>query len=78
MTMPELALRFILEQPLVSTIIPGMRKVRHVEANIASSDGRRLPAPLISDAPRAPLGPVADQVVAMTAAASARPHGRRS
>jgi len=48
MTMPELALRFILEHPVVSTIIPGMRKVRHVEANIASSDGRRLPAPLIS------------------------------
>jgi aryl-alcohol dehydrogenase-like predicted oxidoreductase len=48
MTMPELALRFILEHPVVSTVIPGMRKVRHVEANIASSDGRRLPAPLIS------------------------------
>jgi aryl-alcohol dehydrogenase-like predicted oxidoreductase len=48
MTMPELALRFILEHPVVSTIIPGMRKVRHVEANIASSDGHRLPAPLIA------------------------------
>lgn len=46
MTMPELALRFILENPVVSTIIPGMRKVRNVEANIASSDGRRLPADL--------------------------------
>ena len=48
MTMPELALRFILENPVVSTIIPGMRKVRHVEANIASSDGRRLPADLVA------------------------------
>jgi aryl-alcohol dehydrogenase-like predicted oxidoreductase len=42
MTMPEMALRFILASDEVSTIIPGMRKVRNVEANIASSDGRRL------------------------------------
>ena len=39
MTMPELALRWILEDPTVSTIIPGMRKVRNVEANCAVSDG---------------------------------------
>ncbi|WP_165245170.1 aldo/keto reductase [Paludisphaera soli] len=39
MTMPELALRFILREPTVSTIIPGMRKIRNVEANIAASDG---------------------------------------
>ncbi|WP_152053830.1 aldo/keto reductase [Tautonia marina] len=39
MTMPELALRWILTEPTVSTIIPGMRKLRHVEANIATSDG---------------------------------------
>ncbi len=42
MTMPELALRWILEDPAVSTIIPGMRKGKHVEANIAASDGQRL------------------------------------
>ena len=42
MTMPELALRWILEDDRVSTIIPGMRQVRNVEANIAASDGRRL------------------------------------
>jgi aryl-alcohol dehydrogenase-like predicted oxidoreductase len=42
MSMPELALRWILADPRVSTIIPGMRKVRHVEANIAASDGRPL------------------------------------
>jgi len=47
MTMPEMALRFILEEPTVSTIIPGMRKVRHVEANIAASDGQRLPPDLV-------------------------------
>ena len=47
MSMPEMALRFILSNPDVGTIIPGMRKVRHVEANIASSDGRGLNADLI-------------------------------
>jgi len=47
MTMPEMALRFILEEPTVSTIIPGMRKLKHVEANIAASDGQRLPPDLV-------------------------------
>lgn len=36
-TMPALALRFILGAPEVSTIIPGMRKARHVTANMAAS-----------------------------------------
>ena len=36
--MAEMALRFILNNPDVATIIPGMRKVRNVEANIAASD----------------------------------------
>jgi aryl-alcohol dehydrogenase-like predicted oxidoreductase len=48
MTMPELALRWILSEPSVSTIIPGMRKVRHVEANLAASDGRALDASLMA------------------------------
>jgi aryl-alcohol dehydrogenase-like predicted oxidoreductase len=38
MTMPEMALRFILNNPTVNTIIPGMRKLNHVESNIAASD----------------------------------------
>jgi aryl-alcohol dehydrogenase-like predicted oxidoreductase len=38
MTMPEMALRFILGESTVSTIIPGMRKMNHVEMNIAVSD----------------------------------------
>jgi aryl-alcohol dehydrogenase-like predicted oxidoreductase len=42
MTLPEMALRFILANPDVSTIIPGMRRVRHVEANLSISDGRAL------------------------------------
>ena len=45
-TMPELALRFILGNPDVSTIIPGMRKLSHVAANIATSDAGPLPAEL--------------------------------
>jgi aryl-alcohol dehydrogenase-like predicted oxidoreductase len=46
MTMPEMALRFILNQPVICTVIPGMRKLRHVEANIATSDAGPLPAEL--------------------------------
>ncbi len=37
-TMAEMALRFILSNPAVSTIIPGMRKIKNVENNIAASD----------------------------------------
>jgi aryl-alcohol dehydrogenase-like predicted oxidoreductase len=48
MTMPEMALRFILANPTVSTIIPGMRRLRHVEANIAASDGHALSADLLA------------------------------
>ena len=47
MTMPEMALRFILSNPDVSTIIPGMRKVKHVESNIACSDGKGLQESLL-------------------------------
>jgi aryl-alcohol dehydrogenase-like predicted oxidoreductase len=46
MDLPELALRFILEQPAVTTTIPGMRRTRNVERNMAVSDGRRLPPEL--------------------------------
>jgi aryl-alcohol dehydrogenase-like predicted oxidoreductase len=49
MTMPEVALRFILTNPDVSTIIPGMRKSRHVEANIAASDKGGLGPELIRE-----------------------------
>ncbi|HET8645166.1 MAG TPA: aldo/keto reductase, partial [Vicinamibacteria bacterium] len=41
-TLPELALRFCLSHDAVSTVIPGMRTVKNVEANAAVSDGRRL------------------------------------
>ena len=42
-TLPELALRFILGNPDVSTIIPGMRKLRHVETNVGASELGPLP-----------------------------------
>ena len=47
MTMPEMALRFILSNPHVSTVIPGMRKSRYVEANVAASDAGPLPEDLL-------------------------------
>jgi aryl-alcohol dehydrogenase-like predicted oxidoreductase len=45
-TLPEMALRFILNNSDVSTIIPGMRKLRNVEANLAASDKGPLTSPL--------------------------------
>ena len=48
-TLPELALRFILMNPDVSTIIPGMRKPRNVQANIAASAAGPLPEALYSE-----------------------------
>ncbi|NUR91942.1 MAG: aldo/keto reductase [Nonomuraea sp.] len=42
MTLPELALRFILHHPAVSSVIPGMRRPEHVRANLAVSDGKPL------------------------------------
>jgi aryl-alcohol dehydrogenase-like predicted oxidoreductase len=48
MSLPELSLRFILAHPAVSTVIPGMRTVAHVQANLAASDGVPLPAELLA------------------------------
>jgi aryl-alcohol dehydrogenase-like predicted oxidoreductase len=45
-SMPEMALRFILNNNDVSTIIPGMRKTHHVESNLAASAKGPLPAAL--------------------------------
>jgi len=46
-TMAEIALRFILFNKTVSTVIPGMRKLNHLKANISCSDGKTLPAELV-------------------------------
>jgi aryl-alcohol dehydrogenase-like predicted oxidoreductase len=48
LTMPDTALRFILSNPDVSTVIPGMRKIRHVDANIATSDAGALDQDLLA------------------------------
>jgi aryl-alcohol dehydrogenase-like predicted oxidoreductase len=48
-SLPEMTLRFILSNSDVDTIIPGMRKPRHVEANLAASDRGALPAPLLAE-----------------------------
>ena len=42
LALPDLALRYILAHPAVTTAIPGMRRLRNVEANIASSDAPPL------------------------------------
>jgi len=47
MSMPEMALRFILSNPTVATVIPGMRKVAHVESNIKASDAGPLSPDLL-------------------------------
>ena len=36
--LPEIALRFCLSEPAVSTVIPGMRRVHHAEGNIAAAE----------------------------------------
>lgn len=48
-TLPELALRFALARPEVSTVIPGMRRAEHVLANLVAADGRRLTVRLLEE-----------------------------
>jgi len=48
MSMPEMALRFILSNPTVSTTIVGMRTLKHLEEDISVSDGKGLPDELIT------------------------------
>jgi len=49
MTMAQMALSFILSNPDVSTVIPGMRKAGNVEENTAASEAGPLPAALLSE-----------------------------
>lgn len=49
MTLPEMALRFILMNPVVSTIIAGMRRPRHVSSNVAVSGAAPLPPALYTE-----------------------------
>src|ERR1700689_78858 len=49
MTLPEMALRFILSHPVVGTPIAGMRKLENVRQNIATSDAGPLAKPLLAE-----------------------------
>jgi len=49
MTLAQMAFRFILSHPAVSTTIPGMRKRQNVEQNIATSDAGPLDAGLLAE-----------------------------
>jgi aryl-alcohol dehydrogenase-like predicted oxidoreductase len=49
MDMPEMALRFILSNDVVDTVIPGMRTIEHVVANCAAGDGRSLDRELLAE-----------------------------
>jgi aryl-alcohol dehydrogenase-like predicted oxidoreductase len=49
MTLPEMALRFILSHPAVSTQIAGMRKLEHVRRNITVSDAGPLEPALLAE-----------------------------
>jgi aryl-alcohol dehydrogenase-like predicted oxidoreductase len=47
-TLPDLALRFILANPDVGVVIPGMRKPAHVRANVVASDAEPLSTDLLA------------------------------
>jgi aryl-alcohol dehydrogenase-like predicted oxidoreductase len=47
-SMADLALRFILSNPDISTVIPGMRRLANVEANVAASEAGPLSPELIA------------------------------
>lgn len=49
MTLPQMALRFILSNPVVSTTIIGMRKPDHVKENLATSDAGPLSTSILEE-----------------------------
>jgi len=52
MPLPEMALRFVLSHPAVSTTIVGMRKLQHVRDNSALSEKGALPVELLGELKR--------------------------
>jgi aryl-alcohol dehydrogenase-like predicted oxidoreductase len=48
MTLPELAIRFVLSNDDVDVVIPGMRKAAHVRANVRASEAGPLDAALLA------------------------------
>jgi aryl-alcohol dehydrogenase-like predicted oxidoreductase len=49
MSLPELALRFILSNPTVATTIVGMRRIEHVRQNLSLGDAGPLNAELLAE-----------------------------
>jgi aryl-alcohol dehydrogenase-like predicted oxidoreductase len=49
MSLPEMALRFILAHPAVATTIVGMRKIEHVRQNLSLNDAVPLNADLLTE-----------------------------
>ncbi|HXJ91012.1 MAG TPA: aldo/keto reductase [Candidatus Binatia bacterium] len=49
MSLPQMALRFILSHPVVSTTVPGMRKPEHVRQNVDASDAGPLDKDLLAE-----------------------------
>ena len=47
MSLPEMALRYILTNPIVSTTIVGMRNLHHLQEDVKVSDGKGLSQGLI-------------------------------
>ncbi len=47
-TLPELALRFVLSTPQVSTVIPGMRRAEHVRDNVTAAGKGPLTSAMLS------------------------------
>ena len=46
--LPQMALQFVLAEPTVSTVIPGMRKAAHVDKNLSASEKQPLSSSLIA------------------------------
>jgi RimJ/RimL family protein N-acetyltransferase len=67
----EVALRYILSHPAVSTVIPGMRTIRNVERNCAVGDGKGPPRRSGRAAARAPVGAQLLQVAVLRRAGPA-------
>ena len=63
-TMAQMALRFVLSNKDVATVIPGMRKLNHVQSNMAASKAGALPPDLLKKLMRTPLGPPPGTLVA--------------
>ena len=76
--MAQLALRFILSNPDVTTVIPGMRRPEHLAANVAAAEAGPLPEELLTRPARASLGPGAVAGLAVLVCGSGGASARRA